>query len=43
MALPRALLGGDLIHRDHPANWTLDPHAVVWFVDDADTIVQPTV
>jgi amylosucrase len=43
MSRPRAVLGGELLFRDHPANWTLDPYAVVWFVDDADTVVQPAV
>jgi amylosucrase len=43
MSAPRAVLGADLLYRDHPANWTLDPYAVVWFVDDDDTVVQPAV
>jgi amylosucrase len=43
MSAPRAVLGADLLHRDHPSNWTLDPYAVVWFVDDDDTVVQPAV
>jgi amylosucrase len=40
---PRAVLGAEHLFRDHPSNWSLDPYAVVWFVDDADTGVQPPV
>jgi amylosucrase len=41
MSRPRAVLGGEWLYRDHPANWTLDPYSVVWFVDDDDAAVQP--
>jgi hypothetical protein len=42
MATPRPVFGAEHLHR-YPGVWTVDPYSVVWFVDDADTALQPRV
>jgi amylosucrase len=42
MVAPRLVLGADDV-RLAGAEWTVAPYGLAWFVDDADTVVQPMV
>jgi amylosucrase len=42
MVAPRLILGADDLRRAD-TEWTIAPYGLAWFVDDADTVVQPTI